>query len=69
MFGTYKDTPTDKAWYSLPNLDTQDQYQFFLDKGPLKNLNSYFQYDKLDNATPNNPSKIDDFFWKEIKLI
>ena len=66
LFGTYKDTPTDKAWYSLPNLDTQDQYQFFLDKGPLKNLNSYFQYDKLDNATPNNPSKIDDFFWKEI---
>ena len=66
LFGTYKDTPTDSAWYSLPNLDTQDQYQFFLDKGPLKNLNSYFQYDKLDNATPNNPSKIDDFFWKEI---
>ena len=66
LFGTYKDTPTDKAWYYLPNLDTQDQYQFFLDKGPLKNLNSYFQYDKLDNATPNNPSKIDDFFWKEI---
>jgi len=66
LFGTYKDTPTDTAWYSLPNLDTQDQYQFFLDKGPLKNLNSYFQYDKLDNATPNNPSKIDDFFWKEI---
>ena len=66
LFGTYKDTPTDKAWYSLPNLDTQDQYQFFLDKGPLKNLNGYFQYDKLDNATPNNPSKIDDFFWKEI---
>ena len=66
LFGTYKDTPTDTAWYSLPNFDTQDQYQFFLDKGPLKNLNSYFQYDKLDNATPNNPSKIDDFFWKEI---
>ena len=48
LFGTYKDTPTDSAWYSTPDLKTQDQYQFFLDKGPLKNLNDYFQYEKLD---------------------
>ena len=66
LFGTYKDTPTDTAWYSLPSLNTQDQYQFFLDKGPLKNLNTYFQYDKLDNTSPKNPERIDDFFWKEI---
>lgn len=66
LFGTYKDTPSDTAWYSFPKMDTQDQYQFFLDKGPLKNLNSYFQYDKLDNATPSDPNRIDDYFWKEI---
>ena len=66
LFGTFKDTPTDTAWYSLPNLNTQDQYQFFLDKGPLKNLNSYFQYDKLDDVSPRDPNQIDDFFWKEI---
>ncbi|OSY87229.1 X-Pro dipeptidyl-peptidase [Tenacibaculum holothuriorum] len=66
LFGTYKDQPTDTAWYSFPDMKTQDQYQFFLDKGPLKNLNSYFQYDKLDTKTANNTNKIDDFFWKEI---
>jgi hypothetical protein len=47
-------------------MKTQDQYQFFLDKGPLKNLNEYFQYDKLDVKTAENKDKIDDFFWKEI---
>ena len=66
LFGTYKDTPTDTAWYSLPTINTKDQYQFFSDKGPLKNLNSYFQYDQLDTGTPQNPNRIDDFFWKEI---
>jgi hypothetical protein len=66
LFGTYKDTPSDTAWYSFPKMETQDQYQFFLDKGPLKNLNTYFQYDKLDDASPKDPNRIDDFFWKEI---
>ena len=66
LFGTYKDTPTDSAWYSFPEMKTQDQYQFFLDKGPLKNLNEFFQYDKLDTKTGNNKERIDDFFWKEI---
>jgi len=66
LFGTYKDQPTDTAWYSFPKMDSRDQYQFFLDKGPLKNLNTYFQYDKLDDASPKDPNRIDDFFWKEI---
>ncbi len=66
LFGTFKDTPTDTSWYSLPKMDTQDQYQFFLDKGPLSNLNESFQYDKLDSKTPQDENRIDDFFWKEI---
>ncbi|WP_288955016.1 CocE/NonD family hydrolase [uncultured Polaribacter sp.] len=66
LFGTYKDTPTDSAWYSFPKMNTKDQYQFFLDKGPLSNLNEYFQYDKLDVAETSKKDKIDDFFWKEI---
>ncbi|MEE9407090.1 MAG: CocE/NonD family hydrolase [Polaribacter sp.] len=66
LFGTYKDTPTDSAWYSFPKMNSKDQYQFFLDKGPLKNLNEYFQYDKLDVKTAENKDRIDDFFWKEI---
>ena len=66
LFGSYKETPTDSAWYSFPEMNTQDQYQFFLDAGPLKNLNTYFQYKSLDNQLPNDPDRIDDFFWKEI---
>ncbi len=66
LFGKYKDTPTDTAWYSFPTMNTQDQYQFFLDAGPLKNLNKYFQYENLDSKGPQNPDRIDDFFWKEI---
>jgi hypothetical protein len=66
LFGKYKDQPTDSTWYSSPDMKTNDQYQFFLDVGPLKNLNSYFQYEKLDSKTPPNPYRIDDFFWKEI---
>ena len=66
LFGTFKDTPSDSAWYSFPEMNTQDQYQFFLDKGPLKNLNEYFQYNKLETKTARNKDEIDDFFWKEI---
>ncbi len=66
LFGTYKDTPTDSAWYSFPKMDSKDQYQFFLDKGPLRNLNEYFKYDKLDVSSKVSKNKIDDFFWKEI---
>ncbi|WP_166387021.1 CocE/NonD family hydrolase [Polaribacter sp. 11A2H] len=67
LFGTYKDTPTDSAWYSFPKMDSEDQYQFFLDKGPLKNLNEYFQYDRLDVAnSEKDKNRIDDFFWKEL---
>ena len=66
LFGTFKDTPSDSAWYSFPEMNTQDQYQFFLDKGPLKNLNEYFKYNKLETKTARNKDEIDDFFWKEI---
>jgi hypothetical protein len=66
LFGTFKDTPSDSAWYYFPEMNTQDQYQFFLDKGPLKNLNEYFQYNKLETKTARNKDEIDDFFWKEI---
>ena len=66
VFGTPKDAPIDSAWYQVPDIGTQDQYQFFLDAGPLKNLNKYFQYEKLDNPTLQKDDVIDDFFWKEL---
>ena len=66
LFGTPKDSPTDSAWYTLPDLKTEDQYQFFLDAGPLKNLDKYFQYENLDQPRSPQKNSIDDFFWKEI---
>lgn len=67
LFGTPKNKPTDTAWYKIPDLKTQDQYQFFIDAGPLSNLNKYFQYEKLDDPTLQNNDKVDDFFWEELK--
>ncbi|WP_047545583.1 CocE/NonD family hydrolase [Psychroserpens sp. Hel_I_66] len=66
LFGTTKDQPTDSAWYKFPEMKTQDQYQFFLDAGPLSNLNEYFQYDTPDDQSVSQSNRIDDIFWKEI---
>ncbi|MGB0897317.1 MAG: CocE/NonD family hydrolase [Flavobacteriaceae bacterium] len=60
LFGTHKNKPVDSSWYQLPDLKTKDQYQFFLDNGPFKNLKPYFDFDK------NNNELVDDFFMKEI---
>jgi len=67
LFGTQKNTPSDTAWYKLPELNSQDQYQFFLDAGPLSNLNKYFEYETVDNTAMNKDDMTDDFFWNELK--
>jgi len=67
VFGTSKNKPIDSAWYKIPDLKTKDQYQFFLDAGPLSNLNKYFQYETVDNPSLKNNDKVDDFFWEELK--
>lgn len=53
VFGYQTDKPTDTAWYKFPELGTEDQYQFFLDAGPLSNLDKYY---KEDNE-----------FWQQLK--
>ncbi|WP_029033497.1 CocE/NonD family hydrolase [Salinimicrobium terrae] len=53
VFGYEKSTPSDTAWYSFPELDTKDQYQFFLDAGPLQNLDKYYGEDNV--------------FWQQLK--
>ncbi|WP_456375955.1 CocE/NonD family hydrolase [Lutibacter sp.] len=67
LFGTPKNKPTDTAWYKMPNIKTKDQYQFFLDAGPLSNLNKYFQNQQLDNSNLQLGDKTNDFFWEELK--
>nr|WP_224491210.1 CocE/NonD family hydrolase [Robertkochia marina] len=53
VFGYMKDTPTTEAWYEFPDLGTQDQYQFFLDAGPLSNLDQWYKEDNV--------------FWQQLK--
>ena len=53
LFGYDKEGPTTEAWYELPELGTQDQYQFFLDIGPLSNLDKYYGEDNV--------------FWQQLK--
>ena len=53
VFGYEKTKPVTKSWYSMPKLDTKDQYQFFLDKGPLSNLDEYYKEDNV--------------FWQQLK--
>lgn len=70
LFGTPRpqgDQPVDTAWYTLPQLPTQDQYQFFLDVGPLKNLDHFFQYDTKDSPTMRPEGVTDDYFWNELR--
>ncbi|MDT0555025.1 CocE/NonD family hydrolase [Patiriisocius hiemis] len=53
VFGYEKDGPKKESWYKFPQLGTQDQYQFFLDVGPLSNLDKYYKEDNV--------------FWQQLK--
>ncbi|MFV1450500.1 CocE/NonD family hydrolase [Maribacter sp. HS] len=70
LFGTPRpdgDKPIDTAWYTLPDLPTEDQYQFFLDEGPLKNLDRFFEYETADTPRMAKEGVTDDYFWNELK--
>ncbi|NJW51334.1 CocE/NonD family hydrolase [Salinimicrobium oceani] len=64
VFGYEKTTPSDTAWYSFPELDTKDQYQFFLDAGPLKNLDKYYGEDNVFWQQLKEHPNYDDFWQK-----
>lgn len=53
VFGYEKEQPSTKPWYTFPDLGTKDQYQFFLDIGPLSNLDAYYKEDNV--------------FWQQLK--
>lgn len=52
LFGAPKTEPVSEPWYDFPDLGTRDQYQFFLDAGPLSNLDKYYK---------------DNLFWQQLK--
>ncbi|RNL82255.1 CocE/NonD family hydrolase [Sinomicrobium pectinilyticum] len=68
LFGHMKDKPTTETWYELPDLGTQDQYQFFLDAGPLSNLDKYFKEDNVFWQQLKDHPNYDDF-WKPRGII
>ncbi|GHA29379.1 glutaryl-7-ACA acylase [Salinimicrobium marinum] len=64
LFGYEKEEPTTEAWYTLPELGTQDQYQFFLDAGPLSNLDKYYGEDNVFWQQLKEHPNYDDFWQK-----
>ncbi|MEM8999672.1 MAG: CocE/NonD family hydrolase [Bacteroidota bacterium] len=70
LFGTPRpnnERPIDTAWYTLPDIGTEDQYQFFLNVGPLENLNPFFEYETADTPRMRPEGLTDDYFWNELK--
>ncbi len=68
LFGYEKTQPADKPWYSFPELNSKDQYQFFLDAGPLGNLDKYYKEDNVFWQQLKKHSSYDEF-WKSRGII
>ncbi|NER16362.1 CocE/NonD family hydrolase [Spongiivirga citrea] len=68
VFGYMKDQPTKESWYSFPDLGTKDQYQFFLDVGPLSNLDKYYDESNVFWTQLKEHPNYDEF-WKSRGII
>ncbi len=64
VFGYEKTEPTSEPWYTFPDLKSEDQYQFFLDAGPLSNLDAYYQEDNVFWTQLKEHPDYDDFWQK-----
>ena len=64
VFGYQKEKPTDTTWYKFPELGTEDQYQFFMDAGPLSNLDTYYKEDNEFWQQLKEHPNYDDFWQK-----
>ena len=68
VFGYMKDEPVASSWYSIPDIGTKDPYQFFMDIGPLSNLDEYYKEDNLFWQQLKNHPDYDEF-WQKRGLI
>ncbi|MBK5192869.1 MAG: CocE/NonD family hydrolase [Flavobacteriaceae bacterium] len=68
LFGYEKEKPVTEPWYQFQDLGTQDQYQFFLDNGPLSNLDKYYKEDNIFWQQLKEHSNYDEF-WKSRGII
>ena len=68
VFGYQKDKPVDTSWYKFPEIKTEDQYQFFMDEGPLSNLDKYYKEDnEFWQQLKNHPNY--DEFWQKRGIV
>lgn len=64
LFGIQKEERTTKSWYTLPDLGTKDDYQFFMDAGPLSNLDKFYGKDNEFWQQLKDHSSYDEFWQK-----
>ncbi|WP_339920469.1 CocE/NonD family hydrolase [uncultured Flavobacterium sp.] len=64
LFGIQKTERTSTAWYKLPDLGTKDDYQFFMNAGPLSNLDTYYGKEDEFWQQLKDHSSYDDFWQK-----
>ncbi len=64
LFGPQKKARTTEPWYTFTNTGTNDDYQFFLDAGPLSNLDKYYGADNEFWQQLKDHSSYDDFWQK-----
>ena len=68
VFGYQKDGPTTESWYDFPDLDSDDQFDFFLKTGPLSNLDKYYdETNEFWTQLKEHPNYDD--FWQSRGLI
>ena len=68
LFGHEKTKPASEPWYKFAELPSEDQYQFFLDAGPLTNLDTYYKEDNVFWTQLKEHPNYDDF-WKKRGII
>lgn len=64
LFGPQKTKPTTEAWFKFPNVGTNDDYQFFLNAGPLANLDKYYDSSNEFWQQLKEHSSYDEFWQK-----
>ena len=64
LFGPQKTKRTVEPWYKFTNTGTNDDYQFFLDAGPLSNLDKYYGKEDEFWQQLKDHSSYDDFWQK-----
>ncbi|WP_396596077.1 CocE/NonD family hydrolase [Dokdonia sp. R86516] len=68
VFGYQKEGPTTESWYDFPDLDSDDQFDFFLKTGPLSNLDKYYdETNEFWTQLKEHPNY--DEFWQSRGLI